>query len=129
MAEELINTDGLGSAMIYIVDKLNMTLAQVYEIYARAQFTMGAVQILLILIWFISMIVIFVYAVNILKREAESKTMVTPDVLVPLVFIMFISGALLGFLLAFLYSPIMAILCPEYSALTSLMHDIGEMVN
>lgn len=128
MSGELINTDGLGSALMYIADKLNITLQQMYEIYARAQFFMGIVQIAMILIWCIVMIVVFVLITKYLKLITKSDSIFEFDVMMPTLMAMLIVGSVFGVILTFLYNPILAIMCPDYMALKSMIYDIGQMV-
>jgi hypothetical protein len=128
MTGEIIDINSISSAIIYIADKLNMTLAQIYEIYARAQFTIGIVQIVMVLAWCGIMVGVFIYTTKNFKKELGSKTIFDPDVLIPTIFVMVTAGAVFGLILTALYSPVIAVTCPEYSALQSLMHDIGQMV-
>jgi hypothetical protein len=54
----LINTDGLGTALTYIADKIGITVEQMYRIYVAAQFTQAVLQIIFILIWAIAVIIV-----------------------------------------------------------------------
>jgi hypothetical protein len=124
MAGELINTDGLGTALVYIADKIGITVAQMYDIYVKAQAAMAIVQIIMILLWVVvvSIVAIFVYS-NFKKDNKDDMFAVITVTLMSTIII----GIVLAGVLAFLYNPIIAYMCPEYMALKSLMSDISHI--
>jgi len=135
MTEELINTDGIGTALVYIADKIGITVEQMYHIYVGAQVTMATVQIVMIATWFIvvALTIVFVYMFGMRSEKQEhpdrNKDAYQFDVIVVSVSVGTIVGILLALVLAFMYVPIIAYLCPEYTALKSLMSDLSTITN
>jgi len=131
MAGELINMDGVGTALISIADKIGITVMQMYNIYVYAQATMALVQIVMIIIWFIctfgAMVIAFTYAHKLDDDESIKKTNKADRIYVALCVALLV-GAVVGIIvtaiLAVLYIPVIAIMCPEYTALKSLMNDV-----
>jgi hypothetical protein len=126
MTGELINTDGIGTALVYIADKIGVTVAQMYEIYVHAQQTMAFVQIVFILIWFIVVFGVILITHLYIKKDASASD--EDKVLVP---ITFGAGAaiVMFFILIALYFPLIAYMCPDYTGLKSLMSDIGQIAS
>jgi len=131
MTEELINTDGLGTALVYIADKIGITVEQMYHIYVSAQFTMAVTQIVFILIWAVSTIIILKIAYDRNKGDLKDTSHFgNNDSAILKVFICTAVGsAFIGSILLFLYGPVIAIFCPDYMALQSLMEDIGKIAS
>jgi len=126
---DLITTDNLGIVLDNITDQIGITVAQMCEIYIRAQFIVGIVQIIMIVALCIISIVVFKFflkqcagAEDIFGNVDKVKNLFLAIVLAGLVIM------LITFIMVCLYDPIIACLCPEYSAVKSLMHDIGDMV-
>lgn len=127
MTGELINMDGIGTALMSISDKLGITLVQMYEIYYRAQFAMAVIQIVFILIWciIVSYILYYVYKV---RSETDRSRLNDLPLGVEMLIITAIVGAVSGILLLLLYDPVVAIFCPDYTALRSLMSDVCNIM-
>lgn len=127
MTGELINMDGIGTVLMSISDKLGITLVQMYEIYYRAQFTMAVIQIVFILIWciIVSYILYYVYKV---RSETDRSRLNDLPLGVEMLIITAIVGAVSGILLLLLYDPVVAIFCPDYTALRSLMSDVCNIM-
>jgi uncharacterized membrane protein YidH (DUF202 family) len=119
----LINTDGLGTALTYIADKIGITVEQMYRIYVAAQFTQAVLQIIFILIWAIAVIIvvkkIYVWQMSIHTERYDRDTGILLTFLGSVIVIVFVS-----LILSVIYDASVAILCPEYTALQSLMKDI-----
>lgn len=129
MTEELINMDGIGNALVYIADKIGITVAQMYEIYVKAQAMMALLQIVMILaiigISISVFLICYFYAINKIFSDIKSDS----DRFLASAFIAFIAFIASGFIMAMLYTPLLAYLCPEYTALKSLMGDIGNIAS
>ena len=123
MTGELINTDGLGTALIYIADKLGLTVEQMYKIYVHAQVSIAIIQITMICIWVVA--VIITVKVTYWYCKKDSNTM--RDIIEASIIVTIIIAVILTFILVILYNPIIAYMCPEYTALRSLMNDIGNI--
>jgi len=127
MAGELINMDGVGTALISIADKIGITVMQMYNIYVYAQATMALVQIVMIIIWIIctfgAMVIAFTYAHKLDDDESIKKTNKADRICVALL-VGAVVGIIVTAILAVLYIPVIAIMCPEYTALKSLMNDV-----
>lgn len=132
MADELINMDGIGTALMYITDNLGMTVVQMYEIYARAQFIIGMVQIILILLWCIIMFFVIKSVYTWCHKKKSHHCFDADDQENHNIFLTLLITSCIGVVLAFImwtiYDPVIACLCPEYTALKSLMYDIGKMI-
>ena len=127
MNETLLNTDGLGNAMIYIADKIGMTLEQVYYVYLQAQFVMATVQIVMTVICFALFFITFIYLYR--REEKRSDNRVDIDDIFGIVIVSAIITIFPLLLCVALYTPIIAMFCPEYTALNSLMNDIGHLAS
>lgn len=125
MAEELINMDGIGLALTSIADKIGMTVAQMYEIYVRAQFAIAIAQIVFIIIW--AVIVIVVVRKVYVWAYADNKGYES-DRMGKMFFGCLATVGLVSFVMMILYDASIAIMCPEYTALQNLMGDIGDMI-
>jgi hypothetical protein len=127
MTGELINMDGVGTALMAISDKLGMTLLQMYDVYFRAQFVMAIVQIVFILLWCIITACIIYYTYKLrscIKRNHYSDM----PLMIEMLAVTLCAGFTIGILLLFLYDPVIAIFCPDYTALQSLIHDIENFI-
>jgi len=128
MAGELINMDGVGTALISIADKIGITVMQMYNIYVYAQATMALVQIVMIIIWFIctfgAMVIAFTYAHKLDDDESIKKTNKAEFRICVALLVGAVVGIIVTAILAVLYIPVIAIMCPEYTALKSLMNDV-----
>jgi uncharacterized membrane protein YagU involved in acid resistance len=126
MTGELINTDGFGTALIYIADKLGLTVDQMYKIYVHAQASMAITQIILICLWVVIVSITFIVTYShLLKKNCK----IDPAETVFFSFVVIIVIAVISaFVLLALYHPIIAYMCPEYTALKSLMNDIGSII-
>lgn len=126
MTEELINMDGIGNALVYIADKIGVSVAQMYEIYVKAQATMALLQIALILIVIGVSIGIFLLFYFYAAKKMDD-TLNDTDRFLLSGMISIVSLVIMAFICSALYYPLLAYFCPEYTALQSLMQDIGNI--
>ena len=119
MTGELVNLDGLGNAFIYIADKIGLTLQEIYTIYVSAQQAIALIQISFVLLWMIVTIV----AGYCLYRYAK-KVKVMEIFLFGLIAV----SAATGLILAFLFPPVIALFCPEYSAIQSMINTFSRFI-
>lgn len=126
MAGELINMDGLGTALVYIADKIGITVAQMYDIYLKAQATMALLQIVMIITCVIVLIGVMIISYLLLKKQKETDEATL--VFVPLI-LGIIAFVIVSIICMALYNPLIAYMCPEYTALKSLMYDITSVAN
>lgn len=126
MAGELINMDGLGTALVYIADKIGITVAQMYDIYFRAQAAMAILQIVMVLVSVIVLVGVMAISYILLKKQKETDEATL--VFVPLV-LGIIAFVIVAVICMALYNPLLAYMCPEYTALKSLMYDITSVAN
>lgn len=133
MTEELINMDGIGNAAIYIADKLGITIAQMYEIYVRAQVTMALIQIVMIMIWCIVFIILLTkiskLTNKIFKITDEDKKYHEGSILMAYIITFVVCMFVIAIVLNLLYDPILALMCPEYTGLKLLLKDIINVAN
>ena len=126
MTGELINTDGLGTVLIYIADKLGLTVEQMYKIYVHAQASMAIIQIAMICVWVVVVIITLKVTFWYCKKNCNNGVS-SFDIIAVSIIITIVIAVILAFILDILYNPIIAYMCPEYTALKSLMNDIGNI--
>ena len=119
MTGELVNLDGLGNAFIYIADKIGFTLQEIYTIYVSAQQAIALVQISFVLLW---AIVTIVAGYCLYRYATKARTMEIFH------FGTLAVSAVFGIVLLFLYRPLIALLCPEYSAIQSMILTFSQFV-
>jgi amino acid transporter len=128
MTNELINIDGIGMALISIADKIGITVMQMYNIYVYAQATLALVQIAMIVIWIIctfgAMVIAFKYAHKLVNDDEDVKKIQTSDRICVTLILGMVVSVLVAVILVGLYNPVIAFMCPEYTALKSLMNDV-----
>jgi cytochrome bd-type quinol oxidase subunit 1 len=123
MSGELINMDGIGNALVYIADKIGITVAQMYEIYVTAQATMAILQIVMIIICVVAMIIAGASTYSYFKKSGSSFD----DIILGTIIISVIVGVAVAIIMAALYNPLLAYMCPDYTALKSLMSDVVDI--
>jgi amino acid transporter len=119
----LVKEMGLGEAVVTVFDKLadrlGITVQTIYMIIVNAQRTIALVQISFILIWIASILITAGFMVY--RRNKKDKTDWELDDYAPLLITLLIVGAIMAFILVFLYEPVIALLCPEYAALKEML--------
>jgi len=119
---------GIGTAMVYIADKLGLTLEQVYQVYVHSQKIIALVQLVEIAAYIIGATAI-IYTVRRWYLK-ETKDIKYVDSYVILIYSAraVIGVALLGVLLYGLYFPTIALVCPEYVAVNEMITRLAGIV-
>jgi cytochrome b subunit of formate dehydrogenase len=125
MSGELINMDGLGNALIYIADKIGLTVNQMYDIYVNAQATMAILQIVMVIICVLAMIVSGIVVYIYFKKNGSS----CDDSILASIILAIVIGGITTVIMVALYNPLLAYMCPEYTALKSLVYDMTNIAN
>jgi uncharacterized membrane protein len=122
----VVSGQSIGDAMMYIADKLNLTVEQVYQVYLRAQVILAIIQIVEIVIFVIGVVIIGYICFEKYKKAEESCTFSNADL--KYFMIGFVATLLLGIVLLALYDPIVALTCPEYAAMQAMIHNFASIV-
>jgi hypothetical protein len=130
MVTETIARQSIGDAMVYIADKIGLTLEQVYQIYVGSQMALALIQIALILVFVIGSVTICFLCFRTYKNETkDSKDYDHSDAQLKYGMFAIFGCAMLGLAVALLYSPITAVVCPEYSAIQAMIGDFASLVS
>lgn len=110
------NQLGLGDALVQIADKIGVTVQQMYTIMVEAQVTIAIIQIIFILVDLISAVIIFGIVIWFIKKYCNDEL----DWGVAL-FLTIVGWLILSMILTLLYRPVIALMCPEYTALQEII--------
>lgn len=123
----MVAEQNIGNAMIYIADKLGMTIEQVYQVYLASQFTLALIGIAEIAAFVIGCAVIVTVCYRAYKMENDSTTSYG-DCTLKYYMIALASCVLFGLVLLALYDPIVMLICPQYATIHAMLHDFGMLV-
>jgi hypothetical protein len=116
----LVEGQKLGDALVYIADKLGVTVQYVYEVFVKAQQTIAIINFIALVLF----LVISVVGIRLLlkryygRTHNEYSTDWVVEILIPALIIIIVSmGAL-----AIMADIAVQFTCPEYSAIKEMLH-------
>ena len=129
MTEVTVSEQGIGNAMIYIADKLGMTIEQMYQVYFHSQRALAMIQLSLILAFIVGTIIITYVMYRVYTSgKVESKYMDLLQDFGKCFVIWIVVVFTLAIVLVTLYYPIVALVCPEYTAIQSMISSLRSVV-
>ncbi len=125
MSGELINMDGIGTALVYIADKLGVTVQHIYTVYVAAQQTIAVINVLFAILFMVGAVIITKILYTAYKAH---KTSIYDSFELVMIFSGIGAYTALLVLLLVIRSAVVAYFCPEYMAIQSLIETFARFV-
>ena len=124
--KQMTELAGLGQALVVIADKLGMRVDQMYQIILGAQKFMALLKLVMIFVWVIFMIIIVVITAYFVKKECDKASFHSNEILY--FFVGVVAAVVVTMGMEFIYQPLVAFFCPEYTALQRLVEILHYLI-
>jgi hypothetical protein len=119
---------GLGDAIVYVADKIGISVQHMYEIMLHAQITIAIINILLLIVWCATIVVTVIVVYRKFVKPHEDTTYDSGMRWLTLSVITAIVALIVACVLTSLQSSLVTVFCPEYSALKELLYTFKNIL-
>lgn len=131
VTKAVANDMGLGDAIVYVADKIGISVQHMYEIMIHAQVTMAILNIVLMVCWCVIVAVTAVITYRTIVKPHLNDKGYSSDIgmrWIVMAGVTAIVALLAIFPLTILQSSLVAIFCPEYSALKEMLYTFKNIL-